>query len=347
MHNETALLQRLKYFYQQRKSILINPPDGPDQYQELDITGVLHDNYGNFQTWYGRVNHPVWFDCHLIDSPPEHDLVILFLPKGKQRLIAQLKLLAGRVKPNTILILIGANDTGIKSAGKILHTYGCEAVRKIDTARHCQAWFGQLSNIQTTILDDLMTHWPISGHTEQTIQLASLPGTFAAGKLDPGSALLLDTLSTYLKQNKKASTIENILDFGCGSGLLSVATSQYLTNGKFDAVDIDAFAIKSCNKSFINNGINGKPKAIYLPNELQEKYHLIITNPPFHQGINTTTAATQAFIEHLPKLLTPNGQVWLVANRFLNYEAIFEKAGTTGSVVKVTSAYKVIQAQLK
>jgi 16S rRNA (guanine1207-N2)-methyltransferase len=53
-------------------------------------------------------------------------------------------------------------------------------------------------------------------------------------------------------------------------------------------------------------------------------YTHIITNPPFHAGIEVDTLAAQAFIAQAYRLLEPGGQLILVANRFLRYDRLMK-----------------------
>ncbi len=340
MHNESALLMRL---HQQQllpsSVLLINPPDNPAVYPRLNITGVLHDNFQNYRGWE-QSGVPTWFACHLPDQLPDHPddfCIILFLPKGKQRLLAQLQLLGGRVAPGTRLIVIGAIDNGIKSTGKKLDHY-CLQVRKIDAARHCQAWSGLLDVRELTSLEDVTDSWSLQLNSA-ALDIAGLPGVFADGRLDSGSQLLLDTITA---NRGDIPATGSALDFGSGSGVLSAVLCRHFPKLEYTAVDNDAFAIQAARLTFQLNNITGTVSATGHPDDLSGQYQLIISNPPFHQGIAQTTAITQAFIQRLPALVAANGQTWLVANRFLNYEDDCQRCGLKVSRKAENNAYKVL-----
>ncbi len=318
MHNESALLLRL----QQQQAItspllLINPPDSPGIYAGLNIAGALHANYSHYMPWR-QTGIPAWFGCQLPDdlaAMPADTCVVLFLPKGRQRLLAQLQLLGSRVPLNSRLIVIGAVAAGIKSTGKKLVDY-CTQIHKIDTARHCHAWSGLLKPLPRVELIELFTHWPFE-FNEQTLPITSLAGVFADGHLDSGSGLLIDTLRAY--QSDLPGSMKT-LDFGCGSGAISAALAMLRPDSSITAVDNDAFALAAAGRTFARNNIQGMVKPTAAPIDLEDQFDLIVSNPPFHQGISQTTAVTTAFIQRLPDLLTRRGQAWIVANRFLNYE---------------------------
>ena len=46
----------------------------------------------------------------------------------------------------------------------------------------------------------------------------------------------------------------------------------------------------------------------------------VVMNPPFHTGRTAEPGLGQAFITAAARLLAPQGQLWMVANRHLPYE---------------------------
>ena len=60
-----------------------------------------------------------------------------------------------------------------------------------------------------------LRQWTLD-HAGASVRIASLPGVFAHGRLDPGSALLLDALHTARPQGR-------VLDFACGAGVVGLA----------------------------------------------------------------------------------------------------------------------------
>lgn len=341
MHNETALLLRL----QQRQTllshvILINPPDDPAAYADLSVAGVLHDSFAQFTRWESA-NCPVWFGCHLpsdVNITDVHNTnVILFLPKGKQRLLAQLTLLAGRIPIDSRVIVIGAVDAGIKSTGKKLLDY-CHSVQKMDSARHCQAWSALWQTTSRIELSSLQQQWEFE-LVDRHLSITSLPGVFADGHLDTGSALLIKALED--NQSSQPSCLD-VLDFGCGAGTLSVAVCALAPIANVTAVDIDAFALHATQQTANNNDCNISALPCATPLDIQGQFDLIISNPPFHRGVKQSTQITELFIQQLSRLLKPKGTVWLVANSFLDYETALLSAGLNPLVVTNNRAFKVI-----
>ena len=120
--------------------------------------------------------------------------------------------------------------------------------------------------------------------------------------IDPGSAFGTGTHSTtklclkWLSENIKGG--ESILDFGCGSGILSIAAIKLGCSSSI-AVDIDPAALKVTKQ---NSLINNLSIPTYLPDKLpKNKYDILIAN-----------ILSKPLIELLPKfqsLLKPGGYI--------------------------------------
>jgi 16S rRNA (guanine1207-N2)-methyltransferase len=362
MQPETSLLQRLATGWSpQRSLLLINPPDAPADYFGLPLNGVLHDRFDQYQRWEAAQSEalPVWFATHLERAQmPPSDVVIMFLPKGKARLQAQLLWLAAAA-PGLEIVLIGAIKAGIKSAGKLMSLH-CHQVRKLDAARHCQALVGTLQQPEDKPedepeddFDSLYADWQINadelipagddaaGDTQALPDLAitTLPGVFASGHLDAGSRLLLQRLIAAQSSLPRTGTL---LDYGCGCGVLAAVAHRLLPNLKVTAVDTDAWALAAARKTLADaEAVSILPSA--SASDIGGSYELIISNPPFHRQFQHTTTITASFLQQLPQLLSRHGQCWLVANRFLPYERMLTNTGMGYEQVAATSEFKVVR----
>ena len=101
--------------------------------------------------------------------------------------------------------------------------------------------------------------------------------------IDPGMAfgtgghettsLCIKNLEKYVKPH------DNVIDVGCGSGILSIAAS-YLTNGNLKAVDLDKFAVDVSRENFALNNLENRievEEASLLTKETK-KYNVIVAN---------------------------------------------------------------------
>jgi 16S rRNA (guanine1207-N2)-methyltransferase len=141
--------------------------------------------------------------------------IILRLPREKELLHMLLHATADRINPAATLWLVGEKRAGIKSAPRQLRRY-FQQVAALDNARHC----GLLAAAGVAVdrpfdLADYTLDWSAS-HAGRFVQLRSLPGVFAHGRLDRGTALLLEVLGRLHPQGR-------ILDFACGCGIVGSA----------------------------------------------------------------------------------------------------------------------------
>ena len=101
--------------------------------------------------------------------------------------------------------------------------------------------------------------------------------------IDPGMAfgtgghettsLCIKNLEKYVKPH------DNVIDVGCGSGILSIAAS-YLTDGSLKAVDLDKLAVDVSRENFALNNLENRievEEASLLTKEAK-KYDVIVAN---------------------------------------------------------------------
>ena len=101
--------------------------------------------------------------------------------------------------------------------------------------------------------------------------------------IDPGMAfgtgghettsLCIKNLEKYVKPH------DNVIDVGCGSGILSIAAS-YLTDGNLKAVDLDKLAVDVSRENFALNNLENRievEESSLLTKEIK-KYDVIVAN---------------------------------------------------------------------
>ncbi|MDC7995283.1 tRNA1(Val) (adenine(37)-N6)-methyltransferase [Altibacter sp. HG106] len=118
---------------------------------------------------------------------------------------------------------------------------------------------------------------------------------------------------------------ETILDVGAGSGIISLQLAQRSNASVIDAVEVEPNAYEQCTEN-IENSPWGDRLFCYHASfqefvaEMDERYDLIISNPPFYSEAYTSKQPSRdlaRFAEALPfpellkgvsKLLSPDGQ---------------------------------------
>ena len=162
----------------------------------------------------------------------------------------------------------------------------------------------------------------------------TIDGVFSADRIDPGSALLIQSMPGLSGR---------IADFGAGWGFLAhhVLGSPDVTH--IDLIEADYLALEAAKRNAAD------PRAEYHWADVtgfeSDPYDAIITNPPFHTSRKADPEIGKRFLQAAARLLTPKGQLLLVANRDLPYERVLEENFHLIESIAETERYKVIRAQ--
>ena len=265
------------------------------------------------------------------------DQVVIFVPKSKTLLEYVLHQVAAHLDAKQQVFLVGEKKAGIERAAKQLLRYGKSL--KLDSARHCQMW--QMSLEQRIDLIPLQ-RWVKSYYIplqSETLEICALPGVFSQDHLDIGTAQLLP----FLDQVKSGT----LGDFGCGAGIISCYLAKINSANIIHALDVDAFALKSTALTFERNGIPTTQLNLHAVTGIQDaplNLDALISNPPFHQGIQTDYDASENLCRRARAHLKPKGELWIVANRFLNYTHLLEQQFGQVSIKTDKNGFKVIHA---
>ncbi|NHC03483.1 methyltransferase [Acinetobacter sp. 187] len=291
-------------------------------------TDDLLSNLGNdieTQVWTWNFNEYQYFqnqqaNVHFGVDVPESpfDQAIIFVPKSKELLNYLLHNIVSRLTEGASIFLVGEKKAGVERAAKQLQPFG-KAI-KLDSARHCQMW--QLS-LDKTVTAKSLADWA-QKYTVATpngdLTICALPGVFSQNRLDVGTAVLLPYLSQV--------TSGKIADFGCGAGVISAYLAKLNPKNRIFAMDVDAFALESTRMTFAQNKLAPEQLEIKAVSGIEDAplfLHAIVSNPPFHQGIKTDYNASENLCKTSRRHLKSGGELWIVANRFLNYPILIEQ----------------------
>lgn len=247
---------------------------------------------------------------------PETDIDtgVLFLPKSRELTDYLLQALAARLAGKS-LYLVGEKRAGVERAAKQLAVYG--QPRKLDSARHCQLWQVQVEQPPAApVLEALAQHYELP-MADGPLQVVTLPGVFSHGRLDAGTALLLEQLDDLPDGP--------LLDFGCGAGVLGAVLKRRYPANPLLMLDVDAFALASSRLTLAANGLDAELIAGDGIHAAPTGLAAIVSNPPFHQGVHTDYQASETLLRDAARFLRPGGELRLVANSFLKYPPLIEQ----------------------
>jgi len=262
------------------------------------------------------------------------DAAVLFLPKSRELSDYLLQALASQLAGRE-LFLVGEKRGGIESAAKQLQPFGRPL--KLDSARHCQLW--QVRVDQAPAAPDL--HALAQRYelelADGPLSVISLPGVFSHGRLDRGTALLLQHLDQLPSGH--------LLDFGCGAGVLGAALKRRFPHNQLSLLDVDAFAAASSRLTLAANGLDAEVLTGDGIDAAPLGLDAILSNPPFHEGVHTDYQATENLLRQARQHLKPGGELRLVANSFLRYQPLIEEHLGPCRILATGQGFRVYQAK--
>ncbi len=294
---------------------------------------VFTTNY----SYYRQIKDSDKISAHfgsVFDAETQADMLLLYWPKAKAEAEYLLAMMMAKLGIDTEIVVLGENRSGVKSIEKMFKAYG--TVTKYDSARRCSFYWGVATQeAQPFSQADWFKTYTVN-IANQSVIIKSLPGVFSHGEFDLGSQLLLETLP---KLSGK------VLDFGCGAGVIGAFMAQANPSIDVEMCDINAFAITSSQATLAANGLKGRVFASDIYSDTSQDYQFIISNPPFHSGLETSYTAAETLLGDAPNYLNKQGELIIVANSFLKYPPIIENSFNNCETINKTKKFAIYQAK--
>jgi 16S rRNA (guanine1207-N2)-methyltransferase len=239
-------------------------------------------------------------------------------------------------QPSNAWILYGLHVAAhaLRQGGK-LYVVGAKERGILSLAKRLQEYFG---NVETAVISKGHRVLYTTKNAMLTLPPPQVLPVFAENKLDEGTRLLLTALEVH--------ATDNALDIGCGVGFIGLHIARLAERGKVTMVDVSLAALEAARQAV---AVSGLTNVEVVPSDgvravSQQRFDLIATNPPFHQGGIQTTGIAERFISDAAQVLQAQGRFYLVANRFLKYEPIFHRFFSHVEEVAGDTKYKVLRA---
>jgi 16S rRNA (guanine1207-N2)-methyltransferase len=297
-------------------------------YQYFDYSVYLRDCKSKGQaSWPSLTFSWSWST----ESP--YDLACIFLPKGRPAAEYVFSGISSLLAQGTNVQVVGAKKSGIVSSRDLLERYFGEVISSL-RGRHSVLWRARKCTPAPRFEGEVRFEVSLYG---STFEVVTLPGTFSYGRLDEGTAFLLEHF--------EPGEVDRVLDFGCGSGVIGTAVQLYRKAARVDFIDNNVMALESTRRTLEANGL---PSTSVGPSDVLSavsgRYDLIITNPPFHTGLATDFTITQRLIEMVSRHLSSNGRLVLVANSFIDYDRHLKPRFGQVTTLARDRRFKVIEA---
>lgn len=252
----------------------------------------------------------------------EAALALVFLPRSKalaRKLIAE----AGRRAP--LVVIDGQRHDGIDAIWRELR--GLAGDLPVLAKAHGRLMLVPAGKIPAA--------WSVAEAGPGPDGWHRAAGGFAEDGIDRGSRLLAEALPDKLPAR--------MADLGAGWGYLAARVLGHDSVKRLDLIEAEAASLAAARRNITDSRARlfWADATAFTP---EARYDGIVTNPPFHTSRAAEPALGRAFITAARKLLTPQGQLWLVANRHLPYEAALAEAFVQVSEIGGDGAFKLIHA---
>ncbi|MFN3202781.1 MAG: methyltransferase [Bradymonadia bacterium] len=266
--------------------------------------------------------------------------VALRLSRARPELAMCIELAAAHLMPGGVIWLYGANDEGAKSAGKVLAPW-FGSVGTITTKSHCRLWWGRASDPGAA--RGTLDNWCSTDTVDLPLgpaQVASYPGCFAGGTLDPGTAMLLDALRGLQADGLAPA---RVLDFCCGPGVSAIGVRQIFgLQAALSLVDHDALATHAASTNVTGahmavgdgwSGVSALPQST--------GFDLIVSNPPIHRGKALDLGVVDDLVTWGARALAPGGSLVMVIQRQRKVEPSLEALFHEVTVLEEDTRFRV------
>lgn len=167
----------------------------------------------------------------------------------------------------------------------------------------------------------------------------SCDSVFSKDEIDYGTKVLLSTI------NKKIELNGNILDVGCGYGVIGIVLSKLYENVTIDMIDINNTAVELSKFNAIKNRCKNIDKINYSNafEKVDKVYDFVVTNPPIKAGKENLLNILVGAKEHLKE----NGELIFVIKKKHGQESVKKILEQNYSFVEILnrdSGYYVMRA---
>lgn len=182
--------------------------------------------------------------------------------------------------------------------------------------------------------------WSAISADEHGLALAALPGVFSRHAVDPGGR--------FLAANLTPAADLTVADLGCGNGLLGLSQARISAPRELWFCDDSWRAVESARRNVRENFPSGL-NAHFLHgcglDGVAGHLDRVLLNPPFHRGNAVDARVGSYLIREAGEHLRPDGELWLVANRHLDYRRALARAFSDWRQVAQNPKFRVICAR--
>lgn len=287
-----------------------------------DLTGLDRDSIEIVQTFRPDADAFRAAGYTLVDAAGPSAVALVVVPRAKALARA---MVADACRVADFVIVDGLKTDGTDSLWRDLRA-------KIGDIPCITKSHGRLMWFKAT---DAFADWAMPAPEKGPHGFYTQAGVFSDGAVDAGSELLVASLPPKLPKR--------IADLGAGWGYLSQAILERTNVTELHLVEAEKLSL-DCARLNVTD-----PRAQFHWADATTFKHDrpldgIIMNPPFHVGRVADPGLGRRFIAAAKALLGRDGELWMVANRHLPYEAALRENFRVVQEIGGNGGFKVFYA---
>ncbi len=325
---------------------------------------IVNDSFGALAVALNELRPQAWSDSFLCGQgltynlqanglPPESvpfisadrnpdgpfDLVLLKLPKSLAFWEDTLLRLRPLLAPGARVITGGMIKHSPARAFELLESI-------LGTTRTSQGWRkSRLAFTSLTVDFDRMKTESlpdaIYGLEDNALELANGPNVFSRDHLDLGTRFLLPQLPS-------TDEAMDVVDVGCGNGVLGLLVALQCPNAKVFGLDESYQAVACARKNALSAKLPVERIDFQVAAGLQDlaakSIDMVVCNPPFHQAQAVGDQIAWGMFHQSRRILKPGGRLLIVSNRHLGYHIKLQRLFGNCQVVASSGKFVVLRA---
>ncbi|MCL6416208.1 methyltransferase [Aestuariirhabdus sp. Z084] len=191
---------------------------------------------------------------------------------------------------------------------------------------------------------DLPPVAPAPGYAlpEEDLRITNFANLFSLDQLDIGSRF-------FLPHIPHSEFERNIIDLGCGNGLLGLVAARRNPAARIEFRDESALAVACAEHNWQQNLSNDSRGRFIQADCLQgvepNSTDLILCNPPFHQQHAVGDQIAQRMFRQAHRCLRAGGELRIVGNRHLGYHQVLRKLFGNAEQLDANRKFVVLSAR--
>ena len=273
-----------------------------------------------------------------LEAPQQpYELVLIKIPKAMALLEDQLIKLRPLLTENTKVIAGGMVKHLPKSAFQLFEKHIGSLTTSLAKKKSRLLFVDVNQNLPA-----LENPYPTI-YTDEThgLTLSNHANLFSRDHLDFGARFLLAQFSQLPAANQ-------VVDLACGNGVLGIKYKQLHPEVNVQFIDESYMAIASAKDNYATT-INQPPQDENFITEdglkqtADDSVDLILCNPPFHQQHVIGEQIALELFQHSKRSLQVGGELWIVANRHLDYQSKLKRLFGNSRIVESNKKFVVLR----